>query len=53
LLAEAPLRRRMGRASREIARTHDAAVTLAEFEDRYISLGHLCWWIPPAAWSVS
>jgi len=39
LLAEAPLRRRMGRASREIARTHDAAVTLAEFEDRYTSLG--------------
>ncbi len=39
LLAEPPLRHRMGRASREIARTHDAAVTLAEFEDRYISLG--------------
>jgi len=39
LLAEPPLRHRMGRASREIARTHDAAVTLAEFEDRYTSLG--------------
>jgi len=39
LLAEPPLRHRMGRASRAIARTHDAAVTLAEFEDRYTSLG--------------
>lgn len=39
LLAEPPLRHRMGRGSREIARTHDAAVTLAQFEDRYTSLG--------------
>jgi len=39
LLTAPDVRRRMGRASRDIARRHDVTATLAQFEELYVGMG--------------